>query len=604
MKSSLLAAMSLIACAVPTLSCAANAAGAASVDREIRPAAPTDAVGFVLHFPLRNAAELDVLIAGQSTPGSPFYHHYLTPSQFRAAYAPDPALVAKAVVALKANGIGAARSSSQLLTARGSAADVERFFSTKLARVANNRSTHLAAVRPILLPASIAGSGATVINLAKRYEARPQMHVLAPIRENRLSPFGPYYFDDLKQAYVAPSYGTAQGRGVRVAIVGVGDFSDADLAGYLQHERVGPLATDLAPAPQTTHDVLPGAAPFSGTSGDSEADLDVQQIAGIAPGADITVIDMPDASDGSFLNAYTAIVENNRYDVVSTSYGLCELFYTAAYNGGVDATGVLRAFEDVFKQGNAQGITFVASSGDNAGLNCPEPAYFNNPPTVPATSYLYLPGISGLSDFPNVTAVGGGSLRTRSTAGSLNSHYAGESGIADFEGPSDPYGTGNVLSNSYFGAGGGESVVFAKPAYQTLVDTHTKMRANPDVGGHIGGLATHSADVLYFNGLHYGVIGTSASAPDFAALVALGVERYGARLGNVNDVLYLEASTNGALPGGFFHEGIPTFNGVVGTPTGRVGYNFVYGVGSPIYKNTILLPTAVPAGLPQTPTNP
>jgi len=123
-------------------------------------------------------------------------------------------------------------------------------------------------------------------------------------------------------------------------------------------------------------------------------------------------------------------------------------------------------------------------------------------------------------------------------------------------------------------------------------------------GGHIGGLATRSADVLYFNGLRYGVIGTSASAPDFAALVALGSQRYGARLGNVNDVLYLEARIDRAVPGGFFHEGIATFNGVVGTPAGRGGYNFVYGVGSPIYKNVILLPNAVPAGLPQTPTNP
>lgn len=604
MRSSFLAALSLVVWAAPALPCAVNAAAAASVDRVISPAAPTDTVRFALHFPLRGAAELDALIAGQSAPGSPFYHHYLTPSQFRAAYAPDPALVTRAVVALKANGIGAARSSSQLLTAQGSAANVERFFSTKLARVANNRSTHLAAVRAIVLPASIAGSGAAVIHLARRYDARPQIHLLAPNPQNRFTPFGPYYFDGLKQAYVAPSNETVNGSGVRVAIVGAGDFSDADLAAYLQHERIGPLATDLAPAPRTIHDVLPGAVPFSGTAGDSEANLDVQQIAGIAPGADVTVIDMPDASDGSFLSAYLAIVESNQYDVVSTSYALCERFYTAAYNGGVDATGTLRAFEDIFKQGNAQGITFVASSGDNAGLNCPEPGYLFNPPTLPATSYQYLPGVSGLSDFPNVTAVGGGSLRTKSIAGSLSSEYAGESGIADFEGPSDPYGTGNVLSNTYFGAGGGESVVFEKPAYQMLVDTHTKLRANPDVGGHIGGIATRSADVLYLNGLRYGVIGTSASAPDFAALVALGAQRYGARLGNVNDVLYLEARLDRTVTGGFFHEGIATFNGVVSTPAGRGGYNFVYGVGSPVYKNVILLPNAVPAGLPQTPTNP
>ena len=101
----------------------------------------------------------------------------------------------------------------------------------------------------------------------------------------------------------------------------------------------------------------------------------------------------------------------------------------------------------------------------------------------------------------------------------------------------------------------------------------------------------------------WGVLGTSASAPAFAGLTALAVERFGHRLGNLNYYIYtLAAAQNAGLPVNVFKTGIPGFNGLYHTtPT---GYNRVLGNGTVNGKNFLLAPFVPAAGIPQTPSNP
>jgi len=118
------------------------------------------------------------------------------------------------------------------------------------------------------------------------------------------------------------------------------------------------------------------------------------------------------------------------------------------------------------------GVTFVASSGDNGA-----------PASWPAVS-------------PNVVAVGGTAL----TLGANNA-YASESG--------------------WGGSGGGPSTYEAKPAYQAGVVTQTTARANPDVAYNASpstGFAVY--DSFTQNGWMT-VGGTSAGAPQWAALLAI-----------------------------------------------------------------------------------
>jgi len=595
-----LGALFLAPAALPAQAAALNFVG--------RPA-PTQAVDFMVHLPLRNAAELDQLIRVQSAPGSPSYHHFLTPAQFRSTFGATPDTVARATSALKTSGLAVTKVESQFLHVRGTTAAVERAFGTQLgvARESSGR-TMLAAKTRVTVPASLASLGASVSGFGYHIQPQPQFK---KIPSNRYSPFGGYWFTDLKQAYDYPSYGVANGHGVTVATVGLSDFSSADANLYFGHEKLGPGG--LAPAPTIDHVLLPGAAPFDPNSGISdEADLDVQQVGGSAPGAHVYGVAVGGPGE-PFLQAYSFIDEYNFADIVSTSYGECELYYTAAYNSGTSYTDILKSYHDVFRQGNSEGITFIFSSGDSSGLGCFPTAYFG-----PGTGKVYNPiqGAGIWVDDPNVTGVGGTNLKTTYIPGGKNSKYVSENEIGDrILTPIDFYGTGNAIVRGLWGSGDGTSVIFGKPDYQNLVNTGYSSRRDPDVSMHMGGCPYYgpnvvvecspnrdSYDIAAIGGAFYGLIGTSASAPEFAGLLAVKESVTGSRAGNENYDLYTLASHNAT--GKYFHQGIPSYNGVVYLPAGKLGYSPILGVGTPYGRNFVGLPSVEAAGEPQTATNP
>ena len=533
----------------------------------------------------------------------------MTPAQFRASYGPDPARVAAVVKALSAAGLQAAQTSTQVISVRGPAATVERLLSTKLSRITTARgAARVAAFAPYVLPNLLVQSGAVALHLHAGPQLRPASRIVPAARnvnpQNHKVSEGPYWADDLKQAYAFPSYGTADGAGVSIAIIDGGDFSDADLSAYLAHERIGTLANDLAPPPKTAHVYLPGAPAFDPNSGDSgEANLDSQQIALTAPGAALTAFILGDDSDGSFFDAFVQIIESNAFDIVSSSYGSCELSYLPQYNRGQDYSGVLTAQNDLFKQGNAQGITFVSASGDQGAFACPAAGYFLNPPTSPPTVYPAVLSVSGLASAPNTIAVGGGDLTTSGLAGGRRAVYLREQGTVASLPADDPYGTGNEVKET-FAAGGGKSAVFARPTYQNLVRTGSTMRTVPDVGGHIGSASFSSSDYSIIGGSLFVAIGTSASAPDFAALLALKASVQHSRLGLENPDIYTLSAHNDQLGYWYFHQSNPGSDGFYSYDRNHQGYNYIYGVGSPHGANFAFLPFAPLAGDPQTATNP
>lgn len=571
----------------------------------------------MVKLPLRNIIELEELTRLQSDPLSPLYRHFLSVAQFRARYAPLPSTVARAVAALQARAIAVTGSDSQIVYAVAPAATVERAFGVRLGYM---RSPHarvrIAAVQPPALAGDLSALHADVLGLAAAPRPQSGLTRALPAGDSRRSPIGPYWFDDLKQAYAYPSYRQLDGRGTTIATVSYSDFSDADAAAYFAHELLGG-PRGLGPEPIIAHRRL-GGEPFDPNNGDSqEADVDVQQAAGSAPGARVIGVSVPSAGEG-FLYGYSALVERNDVDIISTSYSGCELFYTPAYNGGIDQTHILRAYHELFLQGNAQGITFVFSSGDNAGLPCPQPGYVLKPDQ--GKIYRDLPGTSYWSSDPNVTSVGGTNLTTTHVEGHTTSLYRRESAIHDtLLAPVDQFGFGNYISNALWGSGGGASVVFAKPWYQQLVDNGSPMRTDPDIAMQMGGCPyyddghgknvpilcgkddSQSVDVI--DGTLLGFIGTSLAAPEFAGTLAvLEQAQGGARMGNANGYIYRLAQTAAAVSA--IHQGMPASNGIVQIARGQRGYNPVYGVGTPIVNAFIGVPFAALAGNPQTSTNP
>ena len=587
-------------------------------------ASAQDTVEFGVYLPLRHKDQLEALIAKLHDENSAQYHQWLEPADFMQKFGPRPQDIAAVKDALSARGLTVVSTNGHGVRVRGTAAAVTQAFSTPLLKVSTRSHTRFRAQRPLQIPGELAAIELRVIGL----EALPEHHVHARVMgllptadtDNRYGNTGAYWFDDLKQAYDYPAYGpSTDGSNVSVAVLMADLIFPNDVAAAFNHEKFTAITGKAAPSVAT---VLIDGGGIEDGYGSFEASLDVQQVLGGAPASNVTLVSIPDLSDQSIMDGYSYIVDTNKYDIVNSSFGGCELGYTAAYNGGTDYTPILDAYHELFQQGNAQGITFVASSGDEAGLECPSVDYFNG-----GTSATFVAGVSTPAVDSSVTAVGGGNLITTHAAGSLDSTYVGETAYADPEAPYDIYGFGTNVSGGYWGAGGGVSALVRKPVYQALAKTGSnRWRTVPDIGMQVGGcpgLATScspddsAAVVVYGAGLgggNYGVIGTSVSSPEFVGALALFEQQLGKkhhRVGNVNYYLYAAAAVQ-TFAGGthapsslqFYHRNNPGFNGVYNDDFPSYNYNYVYGNGSADVRKLFGLTRYPAAGLPQTPTNP
>ena len=598
-------------------------------------------VTFDVILPLRDRTGLEALVAAQQDEKSPQYHKWLTPAQFGKRFGPTAATEKKVADYLRARGF-TVKTQTRSLHVSGTVDAVQRNFGTSLvvAQAPSGRS-HAVSLQPLKMPAVLASTGAQIHSFVPHSMSTYSHVISGPLTadqdkngsRNRTGATGSYWFDDLKQAYQYPSALDTvtvkgqtlplNGKGATIAVLMDSDVLDSDIAAMFDHELWSTVTGSADPV-LAGRRYIDGGAPFGGNDS-VEASLDTQQELTGAPGANVVLYDIPDLFDSNVMAGFIDLVENDAVDLVSSSFGGCELFYTAKYNGGQDFTGVLRSFHEVFLQGNAQGITFLSSSGDLAGGQCPSLSYLKG------KKGKAVPSVSVLSDDPNVTAVGGTNLVTSFTAGSLDSTYVGENAWSDPEIPQDPYGTGGVLNGDTWGAGSGVSVLWSAPDYQSLVSTGSSMRAVPDIGMQVGGCpggtaildggkcdggnnaqngagnSQRSAVKVAFNVGHsgggiFGVIGTSVSSPEFAGAVAHLIETKG-RQGNINNYIYKLAAKQAAGGKTYFHTGIPGFNGFVDTNVSPT-YSLSTGVGTPIVTTFIGQPKAPQAGTPQSPSNP
>lgn len=560
------------------------------------PATAPQGMRIYVHLPLRNSAELDQLIKSQSSKDSPMYHHWLTPAQFRSEFAPAQSDLNTAAATLQSYGFKTTIT-SQAVVADAPQATVQRTFGVTLQprtfvdAVTQKRVTALSTTHMPVLPSALSKLGVQVVGLNQLAAPRSNAVLVSknPVSDNRYSSTGGYWFDDMKQAYDYPSYSTDNGAGSTIAVIGVADFLDSDVNMYFSHEHATPPTIIRRP-------VDGGPAPFGGVNDGStdEISLDIQQSAGSAPGATIMYYGAPNPSYADFLDMWTAIVDDNIADVVSSSWTAgCELDFTPAYNNGVNEESILTPFHDIWRQGNAQGISFLNASGDYGATDCTN---------VAGTSLVY--GVQAWASDPDVTAVGGTNLVTSYIANSLQSTYVTENAYPDLIDPALGAPPGYMWAS-----GGGKSVLYAKPLYQYLVNTGASTRTIPDIAMHMGGCPAiaqqpcapdRSYDITAIGGSYYGFIGTSASTPEFAGLQAIQDATLHSRAGNVNYLIYALAAIGSTGNGPVFHNNIPGNNGY---PTHK-GYNLVIGNGTPYAASYALRPFGPIAGDPQTPSNP
>lgn len=435
---------------------------------------PGQHLSFAVTMRLRHTADLDRFLRAVRTPGSGHYRDFLTPEQFRASYGPTRSAVHTVTRYLRSQGLEVTHVSRnrQVVDVTSTAGSVEKALRTDLARYTSGSGpAFFAASRAPSLPEDVASLVSGVVGLDNHH---PRHDFARVSHDEAAAPdgLGP---DELRTAYHLNPLGDGSG-----ATIAYWEFDGYDAANLTAYDK----AYGLPETPPTTVSVDGASYDDDPGAGQVETELDLEIGHAVAPGAKQLVYEAPNTDAGQ-VDMAAKIASDAKADVVSISWGYCEPDSTRS---SIDSTA------QAIKQGVAEGISYVAASGDDGSTDCARSA------TGTARDAVDYPA----SD-PNVTGVGGTTLTTADD-GSYRSEVA------------------------WSGSGGGVSEVFEAPDWQQG-GSH---RAVPDVAAAAdpaNGYAIHTSGGWRTAG------GTSAASPLWAGILALHVAQH-ERLGNLNPLLY------------------------------------------------------------------
>ncbi len=573
-------------------------------------------------------AALQTYLKEVQTPGSANFRKYVTPEQFGLLYGASDADLARLQQWLQSYGFAVAKVAKgrAVIEFSGTVGQVQRAFHTQIRRYDRNGSLHWANAADPMIPSALAPVVAGITGL-NDFKPHPQLRAgpstTWKASNQRVNPSLTISSNGVSYLFVGPGDAATiynspnsfnknwppgqaplDGTGINIGLVEnvVIDFTSLD-----NYENLFALPM------YNEGGVYDGNQEnLDSRANNSEFLLDAEVTRAVAPGARITVYSAADTTfqPGILLAALRA-VDDNTVSFLSVSYQGCEADQGAAGNQEVFNT---------WEQAAAQGITVTVSSGDAGPAGCDD---FNLP--NPATQGF---AVNGLASTPFSIAVGGTDFNV------LNTSFATYVNPSDTGGPTTAVKyipenvwnistatTGPLSGNTVFkdksgaanivaGGGGvsssgdwssGTPAGYAKPLWQqSYPPSNTDgVRDLPDVSLFAGSGENHAAWAVCLPGecqsgnetIHaFG--GTSASAPAFAAMLAIVNQKIGAstRLGQANWVLYNLAQTTPAV----FHKPTTSNNAVycaAGSPncgansflTGydtNQGYSLAAGLGS------------------------
>ena len=582
-----------------------------------------------------------------SSPSSPQYRHFLTTAQFRARFAPTAGTVSAVRRSLRAHGlrVGRVDASGLALHVRANDAAVEHAFHLTLARVRlRGGRDAIYNVQAPAVDARVAPYIQAVIGLSTLYPARTALQRTGasgratwanaqspgkwPLRTgthrragpllgtggpqacsravNEAPGYGGYTAGQIASYYdFAPLYRAGdKGQGVTVALYELEPNSPADIAVYQRcygtHTQISYVKVD-------------GGA--GAGSGSGEAALDIDQFIGLAPKVKLLVYQGPNSNSGAGpYDVYAAIANQDRAQVISSSWGNCEPQETAS---------AARAEQTVFEQMAVQGQTMVVAAGDSGSEDC----------FIAGSSADNSLEVDDPASQSFVTSVGGTSLE-------LGSFNLGGVNNPLYPNPNPPE---TVWNNSYPGlqyhgtwgiapgaAGGGVSKLWPMPTYQSAAFSAAPWLAGagaessgascnarpgsycrevPDVSanadpmdGYMSYWNGHGSNGHALSGWQ-SVGGTSAATPVWASIFALADASRacaGNLAGFVNPALYGLASSsqstytsdfndvtdNAINPAGNSNDLLSSGN-TTGFYQAGAGYDMATGLGSPHAANLV-----------------
>ena len=384
------------------------------------------------------------------------------------------------------------------------------------------------------------------------------------------------------------------GQHVTVALFELADYANRDIRAYTRCYRVRPSVRRVR--------VDGGTTVAASGSGTLEATADVEVVAAMAPRASVLVYEAPLAGgDQSIVDTYGAIAQQDRAQVVSSSWGGCEPLAGAP---------AVRIEAQLFQEMALQGQSMMAAAGDSGSEGC-----LPDVKEVPAR-LAYSLQVGNPASQPFVTAVGGTTV-TRYGSPPVQSAWnqtpAGMGFPAPFNGRHGRPGRypGNLVG------GGGISRMWWMPSWQAAfvrgrhasgarcgAPRGTGCREVPDVSAlaAIGTKGTRGYVIYGTAGAFKGrgwltAGGTSLATPLWAALTALADRQApGHRLGLLSPSLYrvarsdpraftdVAAGNNDYLAGhGRRSQHTCRFRGRLDQPCYRAarGYDMATGLGTP-----------------------
>ena len=556
-----------------------------------------EGVSLVFKLTAAQEAAVEKLLADQQNPASPGYHKWLTPEQYADRFGLSKADVAKVVAWLQAEGFTVnrvARGRTQVWFT-GSVSQIEAAFRTEMHHYLVDGEPHFANGVEPAVPTALADVVLGVHNLSD-FRPRSRVHVSkasadATVKANLTSSLSGLHFlipDDFATIYDVKALYTAgfDGTGEKIAIAGQSAVNNSDIDAFRTAAGLpARTATNFVPTlvPNTGASVVSCGA----TSCDaSESSLDLEWAEGVAKGATEIFVYTGNSGTANVFDAFTYAIDQILAPVISMSYGNCEQNLPSSF---------LTLIQQKTQQANLQGQTIAAASGDFGAADCESSS------ALPAKAGL---GVDIPGALPYVTSVGGTTF-TGDAAGTVSGscaaatpYWAGScsltSGGSALKHIPETAWNDSSLTNSLSASGGGASVLFSKPSWQTGTGVPSDgQRDVPDVA--LAASPNHDGYLLCFSGscvngfrnntanAGFNVAGgTSFGAPTFAGIIAILNQKTQSSQGNVNPTLYALAAANV----GAFND-ITTGNNIVpcsaGTPdcptTGTTQYGFIAGTG-------------------------
>ena len=316
--------------------------------------------------------QLQQTLADLHNPSSPLYHQWLTPESFGSRFGPADADIQAVTTWLASQGfsVGKLARGKTMLEFSGTAGQVRHAFHTELHTFthegvvfhSNNADPRI----PSALAPVVAGLASTndiqparYSNVIGKATFNPKTHETIP-QWTYPAASGKKYLvaapGDLAIQYdIDPFYkaGT-NGAGITIGIVSQAGIDNTIVANY---RKLFGLPANLPAV------IVDGSDP--GTDGDGagiEADLDVEVSGATAPNANIYLYTSYDTLVSvGLLNAAARVVEDNKADVISVSYGICEPSLGLAGN---------LFFSQLWSQAAAQGQSVFVSAGDSGAAGC------------------------------------------------------------------------------------------------------------------------------------------------------------------------------------------------------------------------------------------